>query len=97
MGSWGLRWQTESRVLLEGLVFCLVGRVEKDTGELILKGSLGSVSICDSCWDLVSVLLFVLLHIYSGYLELELKQKKNKKQKQGLRASFVTNQLCDFR
>lgn len=50
MGSWGLRWQTENRGLLEGLVFRLVGRVEKYTGDLILKGSLGPISICDSSW-----------------------------------------------
>lgn len=40
----------ESRGLSEGLVFGLVGRVEMDAGELILKGSLGPVSLYDSCW-----------------------------------------------
>ena len=47
MGSWGLRWQTESRGLLEGLVFRLVGSVEKDTD---LKTVTWPMNICDGCW-----------------------------------------------
>lgn len=47
MGSWGLRWQTESTGLSEGLVFSLLGRVEKDAGELV---TWPYKQICDSRW-----------------------------------------------